>query len=67
MNSVLETVVVAGAVGGTLFWAVRAAVRSFRKGTVCSTCGDASSCPMAGKEQLPTELKDLDSGRACRR
>lgn len=67
MNALLETGIVIVVVGGAAFWAVRAAVRSFRKGTVCSTCGDASSCPLAGKEQPLSELKDLDSGRACKR
>jgi hypothetical protein len=64
MGHWVEAAVVGLVVGGAVFWAVRAGLRSARKGQVCSTCGDASSCPLAGKDPTAQELKQL-GGDCC--
>ena len=65
MPSWFEGAVVVAVVGLAVFWGLRAILRSWRKGTVCSTCSDAGSCPLAGKEKPLTELKDFPSDPKC--
>jgi hypothetical protein len=60
MALALETVGVGVIVGAALLWAGRSLWRAGRKKQICSTCGQAGSCPLVGNDQaLPS------SGESC--
>lgn len=61
MTPLVETAIVVVVVGVAVAWAVRAIWRSTRKGQVCSSCSDADSCPMAGKNPDLVQLQDFHS------
>ena len=50
MTVTIEYVSVAVIVGAAVFWAGRALWRSARKKQVCSTCGQAGTCPLVGDD-----------------
>lgn len=58
-----ETIVALAIVAVAVFWGVRAAWRSVRKGQICSDCSDSGSCPLAGPPQL-LDLKDKSPKQA---
>ena len=52
-----ETIVTAGIVAVAMFWGLRGAWRSIRKGKICSDCSQSGSCPLVGNPEI-LELKD---------
>lgn len=54
----LEWIIVGIIVAGAVVWGVRAAIRSLRRGAVCSDCSDAGSCPLVKNPQLIDQLRE---------
>lgn len=52
-----EWIVVGVVVAAAVLWGVRAAVRSVRRGAVCSDCSDAGTCPLVKNPELIDELR----------
>ena len=50
MAATWETIGVGVIVGAALLWAARGLWRAGRRKQVCSTCGQAGTCPLVGKE-----------------
>jgi len=67
MNINAETIIVAVVVGIAMLWGIRSIYRSYKKGTVCSSCSDSGDCPLTAKDLEPTELKEIDPARTCSR
>ncbi|MGD9546599.1 MAG: FeoB-associated Cys-rich membrane protein [Candidatus Krumholzibacteriia bacterium] len=57
MKPSIDTMVVVIIVLLAAGWAVRSFIKSLRSKKMCSTCGSAESCPLAGKD--PVKLQDL--------
>ena len=67
MNLNAETIIVAIVVGAAMLWGVRSIYRSYKKGTVCSSCSDSCDCPLTKPGQDLTDLKDLDPPQNCQK
>ena len=50
MAAAFEAISVGVIVGAALFWAGRSLWRAGRKKQICSTCGQAGTCPLLGNE-----------------
>ncbi len=66
MSPLVETIIVAVVVGVALIWGIRAVHRSWKNGGACSSCGDSGDCPLVGKGQELTDLKDIGPDHHCR-
>lgn len=62
MAATFETVSVGVIVGAALLWAGRALWRAGRKKQVCTTCGQAGTCPLVTKDGATPEPA---TGDAC--
>ncbi|MFH2053119.1 MAG: FeoB-associated Cys-rich membrane protein [bacterium] len=60
MKASFDTVAVVVIVLLAAAWAIRSFIKSLRSKKMCSTCGSAENCPLAGKDPAkPQELQDL--------
>ncbi|MBU2501619.1 FeoB-associated Cys-rich membrane protein [bacterium] len=60
MKASFDTVAVGVIVLLAAAWAIRSFIKSLRSKKMCSTCGSAENCPLAGKDPAkPQELHDL--------
>lgn len=58
-----ETIVVIAIVGAAVAWAVWRGVQAARgRGSACSSCGSAGSCPYASRGACPSETLDTPEG-----
>jgi len=66
MTLTVENVIVGLVVAATVFWAVRALVRSVRRTGVCSSCASSGDCPLNKDPGAPADLleaRSLSPGR----
>lgn len=67
MNINAETLVVISVVGAAMLWGIRSIYRSYKKGTVCSSCSDSGDCPLTKPGQELIDLKDLGTSQNCQK
>ncbi len=54
-----DVIITALVVAAALAWGARAVYRSWKKGTVCSSCAHSGNCPLMG------DIQDLADLQAC--